>query len=295
MDWWEYSIEADLESADAVAEVLQRFGGRGVVVEQRDPEGGQGKVLVKTYLPADKALASKRSQIDLGVRLLALIRPLGPLRERRLSEEDWAKAWRKQFHVLHIGERMVICPTWLQYSPKPGELVVRLDPSMAFGTGLHPTTRMCLELLERLVRPGMHVLDLGTGTGILAIAAAKLGAGRVKALDIDPVAVGIARENTSLNGVEARVIPGEGTINTANTVSRPAYDLIVANITAKTIIELAHAMVLLLRPRGMIIAGGILQGQATEIEEGFSQRGARVRQVVDIDDWRTLVFEKASS
>ena len=293
VDWWELSIEADPETVDAVAEVLQCYGGRGVVVEERDPDEGHIKVLVKAYLPMDETLANKRSQIDLGLRLLALIRPMEPLQERRLSEEDWATAWRKHFHVLHIGQRIVICPTWLEFSSTPGDVVVRLDPGMAFGTGLHPTTRMCLELLERFARPGMHVLDLGTGTGILAIAAAKLGAAKVMALDIDPVAVGIARENFSLNGVQTRVICKKDTISGADTVPTPAYDLIVANITAKTLSEVAPAIMPLLKPQGFIIASGLLGQQCHEVEECFSRLGTPVREAVDIDEWRTLIFEKA--
>ncbi|MFQ5934165.1 MAG: 50S ribosomal protein L11 methyltransferase, partial [Dehalococcoidia bacterium] len=132
MDWWELSVETESEAADAVAEVFRRFGGRGAVVEQRGPLQDGGKVCVKTYLAADESLATRRAEIDLGIRLLNLIRPLGPVVEKRLSEEDWAKAWRKNYPVLHIGRRVVVCPTWRKYSAKEEEIVVRLDPGMAF-------------------------------------------------------------------------------------------------------------------------------------------------------------------
>ncbi|MCH8087699.1 MAG: 50S ribosomal protein L11 methyltransferase, partial [Chloroflexi bacterium] len=253
MDWIELEVESDLEAADAVAEVFQRYGCQGVVVQQDDPSRNASRVSVKTYLPDDDSLHGKRSDIDLAVRLLALIRPIGPLRERRLTEEDWTRAWRKHFKVLHIGDRMVVCPSWLKYKPRPRDVVVRLDPGMAFGTGLHPTTRMCLELLERLVEPGIEMLDLGTGSGILAIAAAKLGVARALALDIDPVAVKVAVENVLANGTEALIEVREGSLELDNPLLPASYHLIVANITVRPIVELAAAMMGLLRPGGLVI------------------------------------------
>ena len=296
MDWIELEVESDLEAADAVAEVFQRYGCQGVVVQQDDPSKNVSRVSVKTYLPDDDSLHGKRSDIDLAVRLLALIRPIGPLRESRLTEEDWTRAWRKHFKVLHIGDRMVVCPSWLKYKPRPRDVVVRLDPGMAFGTGLHPTTRMCLELLERLVEPGIEMLDLGTGSGILAITAAKLGVTRALALDIDPVAVKVARENVLANGTEAIIEVREGSLELDNPLlPASSYHLIVANITVSPIVELAAAMMDLLRPGGLVIAGGILEDQSNEVQAAFTGLGALVREMRRVEDWRTLVFEKSDS
>ena len=295
MDWIELEVESDSEAADAVAEVFQRYGCQGVVVQQDDPSRNASRVSVKTYLPDDDSLHGKRSDIDLAVRLLALIRPIGPLLERRLTEEDWTRAWRKQFKVLHIGDRVVVCPSWLKYKPRPRDVVVRLDPGMAFGTGLHPTTRMCLELLERLVEPGIEMLDLGTGSGILAIAAAKLGVAGALALDIDPVAVKVARENVLANGTEALIEVREGSLRLDNPLLTASYHLIVANITVKPIVELAAAMMGLLRPGGLVIAGGILEDQSNEVEAAFTRLGACVREMRNVEDWRTLVLEKPDS
>ncbi|MEE9248523.1 MAG: 50S ribosomal protein L11 methyltransferase [Dehalococcoidia bacterium] len=292
MDWIELEVESDLEAADAVAEVFQRYGCRGVVVQQDDPSRNVSRVSVKTYLPDDDSLHGKRSDIDLAVRLLALIRPIGPLRARRLAEEDWTRAWRSHFKVLHIGERVVVCPSWLQYKPRPKDVVVRLDPGMAFGTGLHPTTRMCLELLERLVEPGIEMLDLGTGSGILAIAAAKLGVARVLALDIDPVAVKVARENVLANGTQDLIEVREGSLRLDDPPLSASYHLIVANIAVRPIVELAAAMMGPLRPGGLVIAGGILEDQSNEVEAAFTRLGARVREMRKAEDWRTLVLEK---
>src|SRR5690606_26457499 len=126
--------------------------------------------------------------------------------------EDWANAWKEHYRVLRVGERIVVVPSWLEYEAAPGDVVLQLDPGMAFGTGLHPTTQLCLRLLERYARPGLRTLDIGTGSGILAIAAAKLGAGPILALDNDPVAVGVAAENTARNGVADLVSAAEGSL-----------------------------------------------------------------------------------
>ncbi|MFQ5934199.1 MAG: 50S ribosomal protein L11 methyltransferase, partial [Dehalococcoidia bacterium] len=159
------------------------------------------------------------------------------------------------------------------------------------GTGLHPTTRMCLELLERLVRTGVRVLDLGTGSGVLAIAAAKLGASQVLALDTDSVAVRVADDNVSLNRVGGRVQVQRGTLTGSQDTASDKYDVISANITAKTICDLAPAMVGRLRTEGIIIAGGILEQQLDEVEGSFAKLGCQVRETVVVEDWRTVVVE----
>ena len=291
-DWYELSIEASPETVESVSQLFQRYSPRGVVIEHSHSEGERG-IIVKTYLSSDEPFREVRTQIDLGIRLLKLIHPLGPLIEKYLKEEDWANEWKKHFSVLHIGKRIVICPTWLKYSPRAEEVMIRLDPGMAFGTGLHPTTRMCLELLERTTKPGMRVLDLGSGTGILASAAVKLGAEQALALDTDPVAVRVARENVSLNQVEKQIDVREGTLNSIDTGLVAGFDIIAANITAKTIVGLAPSMTSSLRPDGLIIASGILDVQVEEVERAFADLDTQIKEVESIDDWRALVLSKA--
>jgi hypothetical protein len=231
----------DDEATQAVASLFDRWGRGGVVIEQiLDGETGAGtRSTVKTYLLAedDDALC----QIEIGLALLRQARhvfpsqdfappedfapcgdcaPLPEPRMRFLAETDWAEAWKASCDVLPVGRRLVVKPTWRDYTPQPDDLVIELDPGMAFGSGLHPTTRLCLEAMEDHLRPGATLLDVGTGSGILAIAAARLGASRVLALDTDPLAVRIARENVILNGVEAVVEVEMGTVQMSNVKSQ---------------------------------------------------------------------------
>ena len=182
-----------------------------------NPDDGEsppasGPVRVMTYLPVGPTTRSREGSIDVGVRLMAQLGPVSMLQSREVDEAEWQHSWREHFHPLRTGSRTVIVPTWRSYDPSPGDVVIELDPGMAFGTGHHPTTTMCLAALEELVSPGCSVLDLGCGSGILSIAAAKLGASGVLALDIDATAVETAAANVRQNGVEAAVTVDEGTL-----------------------------------------------------------------------------------
>jgi ribosomal protein L11 methyltransferase len=228
---------------------------------------------VKAYLSLDAALARKRRALRRDLRALSLHCPLPRLRGRRVREEDWAHAWKRFFRVERIGRRLVVCPSWRRHRPAPGEVVLRLDPGMAFGTGQHPTTRLCLALLEDYVRPDARVLDVGTGSGILAIAAALLGASEVLALDIDPVAVRVAEANAAANGVGERVRVLQGTLDGRGPASG-RYDCIVANISAEATLEMAPALVAALRAGGVAIVSGITAGRAEECAEALTAAGA---------------------
>ncbi|MBI3953328.1 MAG: 50S ribosomal protein L11 methyltransferase, partial [Chloroflexi bacterium] len=197
--WLELRVEAADEAAEAVAELLSHCTGRGIAIEQAvspDPQGEEppgrsgGALAVIGYLLDGEQAQDTLRQAQEGLWHLGQLGPrVGALAVRPLEEEDWATAWRQHFHVTRAGRRCVIVPTWREHAPGPEEIIIALDPGMAFGTGLHPTTRLCLGALEDYTLPSMDMLDLGTGSGILAIAAAKLGARRVLALDTDPVAV----------------------------------------------------------------------------------------------------------
>ncbi len=211
----------EAEAVEAVAEVFARWG-HGVAIEEplepdQEPEEGprtdsRAPVLVKTYLPDDGTSGVARQRIEEAVWHLGLLRRVEPVQVRRIAEDDWAHAWKQYFHVHRPGQRIVVVPSWRRYRATGSDVVVRLDPGMAFGTGLHPTTRLCLREMERCLAPGMRVLDLGTGSGILAIAAARLGASHVMALDVDATAVRVAQENVRRNRVARRVIVAQGTL-----------------------------------------------------------------------------------
>ncbi len=245
-------------------------------------------VTVKTYLPVNSSTDERRNRIDLGVRLVAHVSETSALRERLLDEEEWQNSWKEHFHVLHIGQNVVIAPTWREYVAKDSDKVVTLDPGMAFGTGHHPTTRMCLEQLEALSPTGLDVLDVGCGSGILSIAAAKLGARNVFGLEIDSVAVNVAKQNIRENGVEHTVRIVEGTLPHQE-VQPGAYDISIANISAKVIAEFAPHLVGATKPGGLVMASGILLQNKSTVVDALVAAGAVILETFVDTDWVTIL------
>ncbi len=292
MDWLEIQVETTGEGAEAVAEVLSRFAPRGVALEA-GPEGfGIGPVVVRAYIPADDQMPQTRRRVEEALWHLGQILPLPSPSFRIVAETDWAEAWKRHLTVLHVGRRLVIRPSWLPYTPTEGEVVVELDPGMAFGTGTHPTTQMCLRALEDWVRPGARVLDLGTGSGILAITAAKLGAGQVLALDTDPQAVAVARENVYRNGVADRVRVAPGSLERA--IGR--FDVVAVNILARVLIEMAEqGLARRLAPEGRLVVAGLLAGQEEEVRNAFQRNGLAVIGRQQVEDWVALEAVRKSA
>jgi ribosomal protein L11 methyltransferase len=279
--WLELSAEAAPDAEEAVADVLRRHVHGGVSIE-----GGEASVVVRGYLAAGADLSRRRRALRR--QLAALASPV-VVRSRWLSEQDWAHVWKKFFPVLRVSSRLLVCPTWRSYRPREGEVVVRLDPGMAFGTGQHPTTLTCLRTLDELLRPGMDVLDLGTGSGILALAAARLGAASVLALDIDPQAVAAARENVRLNRLGAVVQVEEGGLDGA---ARAAFDLAVANISAAVIVEMAPALAEVLRAGGVLVGAGFSAESADRVAGALASTGLVVERTLVDGDWRALVARR---
>jgi len=289
-EWLEVSVEVDHETAEAVAEVLSRYAHHGVVVEGGPDGWDTDPVVVRGYLPADDDLWSRRKKIEEGIWHLGQIRPIPDPSFRTVAEQDWAEAWKERLKVLHVGERIVICPSWLAYDPDPEEIVIELDPGMAFGTGLHPTTQSCLRALERFLRPEMRVLDLGTGSGILAIAAVKLGAERVLALDTDEQAVKVACSNMVKNGVDGSVSVRQGSLSEVT----GSYDLVVVNILARVILEMVEGgLSVRLRPGGLLIAAGITDDQVSAVTAAFESGGLELVGQRQQGDWVSLVAKRA--
>jgi ribosomal protein L11 methyltransferase len=321
--WLEIAVEVDPESVETVAEILARYGyNGGVVIEQGWIAGDEGPefqydphrpVWLRTYLPLDAQVEETRQQIEHALWHVHQIRPLGPIQTRTLAEEDWANAWKQFYSVMRVGKRTIIVPSWLEYQPQPDDIVLLLDPGMAFGTGLHPTTRLCLNLLEQLVQPGQDVLDLGTGSGILAIAAAKLGAGRVLALDNDPIAVRVAQENIDRNRVGNTVTVAEGSLGVGQAMGHwlsgdfgppepdPAlhenglqttFDLIAANLIARVLIALAPDLATALKPGGLLISSGIIDVKEEEVAAAFTAAGLQpIARHVE-GEWVALVHRR---
>ena len=296
MKWVELSVEAPPEYVEPLSQVFTRYGQGGVAIEHRRgdlaDEGGQipddETVVLRTYFPLDDKAEERRGHIDLAVRLMAHIWPALSLREKVIEEEEWEHAWKEHFQILHIGKRVVVVPSWREYEPRETEVIVTLDPGMAFGTGQHPTTRTCLALLEDMVSPGMDILDVGCGSGILSIVAAKLGAGTVLGIDNDPVAGKVAQSNVIENGVASKARIVEGSL--PSLVIKPdSYDIVVANISAKVISDLAGELGSVVREGGRLILSGFL----ADDEEAVAQRLLEAGCVVEVrhacGDWVSLV------
>ncbi|MBI2872871.1 MAG: 50S ribosomal protein L11 methyltransferase [Chloroflexi bacterium] len=294
--WLELSVRVPAEFVEPVAEMLRRYGkGAVAVVEDGyDPENDPQPpsryrdATCIGYLPMDRTLWSAREHIRVGLALVSHLCPLPEPAEREVEENEWEQVWKSHFNLMRVGRRIVVKPSWQSYIPGPEDAVVELDPGMAFGTGYHPTTRMCLEALERLSLPGMEVLDVGSGSGILSIAAAKLGASRVVGVDIDPVAIRVARVNVRANGVSSQVRLYRGTLPYPR-VPAGAFHLVLANITARTLTAMAGALASALRPEGTLVASGMLEKQAAQVEEAFLGAGMLTRERLFEGDWVAIV------
>ena len=281
MAWQEITIDVPYEYVEPVSYLFNRYG-RSLSMELN----GDGLVTLRTYLPDTSR--QRLARIDVGIRLVSAIRDLGELRVRPVVDQDWQNAWKAHFDLLKVGQHLVVKPSWIAYEPGPEDVVVELDPGIAFGTGYHPTTYTSLEALERLVKPGARLLDLGTGSGILTIAAIELGASHVIALDIDPQAVRAARQNFRRLGIHRQVSLVEGTLPNPR-VQAGQFDLAVANISAKAVRERAPFILSALKQEGLLIAGGMMATQRQEVYDTLSDLGLSQIEVISREDWVTLI------
>jgi ribosomal protein L11 methyltransferase len=303
--WLELSVLADAEAVEAVSEILSRVSSGGTSVEPAFDLVDEGlgaridvtrPVTVRAYVPArDRRSADaavEEARTALGHLQAFQLRPIGELDTRVVHESEWATAWRSHFPVLRIGERIVVRPTWRRHRRRPGDVVLALDPGMAFGTGLHPTTRLCLAALERQAGDGglggARVLDVGCGSGILGIAAARLGAGSVLGVDPDPIAVEATTTNARRNHVMRLLRARHGSVPTHET----AFDLVLANLIASLLVDLARRLRDELRPGGVLIASGIFVDRETEVADAFGEAGLRLVGRSTEGDWVALVARR---
>ncbi len=289
MNWLEISVTVEAEVAEAVAEVLSRYAPYGVAIEPGDGTLAE-KATIYVYLPGDEELAAKRRQVEESLWHLGQIWPLPAPTCKPLEDEDWMTVWQDRIPILRLGERVLIKPSWHRYTPSAGEIVLEMDPGVAFGTGLHPTTQLCVAALEKLVRPGMHILDLGTGTGILALVAAQLAPVEILAVDHDSDAIAVARRNFRVNHVTQGIHLLRGSLADVNST----HDLILANLLTPIIVRMARAgLVERLRRDGFLIASGILVEQVTEVTAALERNGLQVTETRQKGDWIALVAERA--
>jgi ribosomal protein L11 methyltransferase len=282
----------------SLTEALQAVAPGGLTIEEPyvplGPEEGARlepwrETIVRLYLPDDVSLPVRIEEIE---RILHGLEFEIGRTERRVAAEDWAESWKEFFQVEHIGRHLVIRPTWREYEPSAGETVIDLDPGMAFGTGQHPTTRLCLRAIEEIAGPGVTVLDLGCGSGILSIAAAKLGCADVLALDIEQVAVEATRDNARLNCVDSAVRAELGSTERARQHAKSrgqGFDLVVANISASVLSRIAGDLTELLRPGGTFVGSGVVSERCDEVLLSLAAAGLRIERVESESDWRAVI------
>ena len=288
MVWQELSVTVPYEYVEPVSYLFSRYG-KGLSTQL----DGKGRVLLRTYLTSGSR--QRLARIEVGLRLVAAVEPIGALEVRDIPEdEDWQNSWKSHFKILRIGKRLVIKPTWLELEPKPDDIVIELDPGIAFGTGYHPTTDTCLQAMEQHITPGMTVLDLGTGSGILTLAAIKLGAGRVTALDIDSQAVAAARRNFRRCGVNNQVRLGRGSVPHP-TAGPGQFDLAVANISARGVADRCPFILTALKPGGLFITSGFLMTQKEEVASATEPLGFTLLSEWPQEEWVTLLYTAPDS
>jgi ribosomal protein L11 methyltransferase len=293
-EWLEIVVEAEREAVESVSELFATHG-TGVAVHEPVQSSRDGEdvridpsatVRIVTHIPIDAQTEQRRAALEEGLWHLAQLRQVQLPSVQKVSDREWADAWKRYFSVHRIGRRVVIVPSWRRYKALPDDIIVRLDPGMAFGTGLHPTTRLCTEALESAVQGGERTLDLGCGSGILSIVSARLGAGPVLAIDIEPIAAQVAQENVRRNRVARAVTVRAGTLEQAR--DRAPFDLVVANISFSVLSRLPADLAQLVRPGGRAILSGVLEERADELVDIWQRAGWRFDCREDDADWTAI-------
>jgi len=312
MNWLEVTLVVNGELAEAVADVLARFAYSGVMMEQgvkyndeEDAGTPTGPITVRAYLEIDEHIEEKRQKLEEALYYLGMIQPLPAPTYKQIADQNWMEAWKQHYKPILIGKRLVIIPAWME-SPDPSRVPIRIDPGMAFGTGTHPTTQLCLELMEKffdnvsssVVDRPLSVIDVGCGSGILSIAAIKLGAHTVLGVDIDAGSVKNSRENADANQVGDEFILGVGSVKEIG-VGQFAFDkapLVVANILAPVIVRLFDGgLADLIEDKGSIILSGILEDQAERVIEAGQAKGLVPGERRQMGDWVALAMSRGSA
>jgi ribosomal protein L11 methyltransferase len=310
MNWLEVSLTVSGELAESVADVFARFAPNGVMTEQgvkflddEDEGTATGPITVRAYLEVDENIEETRQKLEESLFYLGMIQPVPPPTYKQIADQNWMEAWKQNYKPILIGQRLLILPAWLE-SPEPKRIPIKIDPGMAFGTGTHPTTQLCLELMEvhyddglrtTVRRPSSVVIDVGCGSGILSIAALKLGAEKVLGVDIDIESVKNSRENADLNEVGEELILGQGSVTEIlrGDFAFKSAPLVVANILAPIIIRLFDAgLADLVEAGGEIILSGILDHQAGNVVAAAESKGLKLNDQRQMGDWVALKMSR---
>jgi len=298
MGWTQIRITCKTEELDTVCAVMSMLDSGLMIEDTSDIKTIYDELLDESIINSDKTMAAvsvfvpeEKNYNDYLAFLKERFAALELNVKTELSgvdEEDWATAWKQYYKPVKIGEHITVVPMWEKYDAEPDEIIIRMDPGMAFGTGTHETTRLCMTLIEKHIKEGDKVLDVGTGSGILAIAASKLGAESVDAYDIDPVAVRVAKDNVCENNV--------GNVNCAESDLLSAvsgeYDLVCANIVADIIVRMAPDAGRCVRKGGLLITSGIIDIHTARVKEAVENGGFELCDMLSENDWTALVFEK---
>lgn len=299
--WLEISVTVDDEMAEAVGEVLSRYVSQGVVMERavqfndaEDEGTPYGPVRVYGYLVMDETLEETRQRVLEGLWFLGRIRPMPEPQYRTIDDQNWMAAWKEHYHPIPIGEKLLILPAWVEQTDL-SRVAVKIDPSMAFGTGTHPTTQLCMQAVEKYTLPGVQVIDVGCGSGILSIAALKMGAAHALAVDIDQAAVRSTIENSTANDVLPGMEIGAGSVAEVleGRFSLRQAPLVLANILAPILIRLFEiGLADLVTDGGTLVLSGILEPQAADVITAAESKRLRYIETLQMNDWVALVFKK---
>lgn len=318
MRWHELTVHTTEEAIEMITNFIHELGAGGVSIEEsgtlnkkRDTSLGQWYETPLNDIPEGRAVIKGYFSecVDIAEILDSLKESVAGLDEfdidtghptyetKEVDDEDWANAWKQYFKPLRISDRLTIKPTWEDYTAREDELIIELDPGMAFGTGTHATTALCLQTLEKVVKPGDEVIDVGTGSGVLSIAAAKLGAKHVLAIDLDPVAVSASHENVRVNALESHISVRQGDLLQALRTNervgvQPPVDVVVANILAEILLLFMDDVHQALKPGGTYIASGIIKSKQADVEQGLAQAGFTVTARFHDQDWVALVAKR---
>ncbi len=309
MKWYEIIINTTEEASDAISEMLTSIGAGGVAIE--DPNDIRRELLkpgtldyadqefldnlgedvkIKAYFSDDKNLNELIALINEKINFIGnfLDTGKGYAGYNEVDDEDWATSWKKYYKPVKVGEKVVIKPSWESFEASVEDIVIELDPGMAFGTGTHETTVMCSQLLEKYLKEGDTLLDLGCGTGILAIIAHKLGAKDITAVDIDEVAVKVARENCRLNNVISGINVVKGVLKDVKPFK---YDIVIANIIASVIVDISDLMPYYVNDEGYFLTSGIIKERKQDVLDAYTSKGFKVEEVLEMGEWVAIAFK----